>query len=72
MGDRYPIAPLVAATGAANLRVLADRLGYWHNYVRTVAPRGLTERQADRWATRLGLHPSNVWPEWGTDIDLAG
>lgn len=61
---RYPIGPLLVATGAENLRVLADRLGYHPVYVRCVATRGLTERQADHWATQLGVHPAFVWEQW--------
>jgi hypothetical protein len=25
---------------------------------------GLNAEQADRWAVRLGVHPSAIWPEW--------
>lgn len=46
------------------VEVLAHHVGV---SVRTVWRRlhqGLDEKRADRWATRLGLHPGEVWPEW--------
>lgn len=50
---------------------LAERLGV---HPRTVSRwRGLLldDMRADRWATALGLHPANVWPDWG-DPEIIG
>jgi len=65
----FPLDPLVAAVGhggAENRRVaLAVRVS-----IRTVcrwrAAGGLSERQADRAACALGLHPAEIWPSWFT------
>ena len=31
---------------------------------------GITEETADRIATTLGLHPSLLWPEWWSNLEL--
>jgi len=31
----------------------------------------MTEHLADRVATRLGLHPCRIWPDWFNPIDIA-
>jgi hypothetical protein len=31
---------------------------------------GINWRTADMLAVRLGLHPSNIWPEWNDEVDL--
>lgn len=42
----------------AGLLGVEDRQVYrWRLY-------GLSERQADRLCTRIGRHPSELWPEW--------
>lgn len=79
---RYPLAPLAAhlrielhATGArshddrteAGLALLADRLGIGHRWAKRMLANGLTERQADRAAIRLGLHPCTLWTSWWDD-----
>lgn len=51
-------APLPAAVVAARLRVHGRQVLRWRSYG------ALTERQADELATRLGVHPSMVWPDW--------
>lgn len=63
----YPLAPLAAAlqlpledTAGLAAAVRVDR-----RWVKRARHTGLTERQADMWATRAGLHPRNVWPLWG-------
>lgn len=52
----YDPALLVAAAGCS-LRTLAARLGVDP----AILCRPLSERQADRYATALDLHPSEVW-----------
>lgn len=64
---RYPIERLIAAAQLDNHAQLALRLGLHHDTVRHAAALGLTDRQADRWAVRLGLHPAWVWPTWFAD-----
>ena len=81
---RYPLEPLAAAlridlgqvgghrhdtdqlTGMA---LLAARIGVGHRTATRARQHGLTDRQADHWATRVGLHPSMVWPTWSTNLD---
>lgn len=65
MGERrrYPIAPLIAATGwsMARIRDIAPCNG---DEYRDRIERGVTERIADRLATAAGLHPLLLWPNW--------
>ena len=35
-----------------------------NSYARVVKRGTITEPAADRWATRLGLHPADLWPQW--------
>ena len=62
-GVRYPLETLMRRANVGDLAVLARRLGLKHGTVRDAACVGLTDRQADRWSCRLGLHPSWVWGE---------
>jgi hypothetical protein len=43
---------------------LSQAVGVGRRWVRRYRAAGLTERQADGWATRCGLHPLEVWPDW--------
>lgn len=58
---RYPLQPLLERAQTPDLHTLADRLGLAHQTVRLANTRGLSDWQADHWATRLGLHASWVW-----------
>lgn len=83
---RYPLHPLAEAlrielTTAERgngiephgLPALADRLHTDERHLRRALHHGLTDRQADRYATRIGMHPASIWPEWwdaaGDDAD---
>lgn len=66
--SRYPLADLETAAGATDLAHLARMLGVSHHWVRVLADAGLSERQADHFAVRLGLHPSWVWPQWWVNV----
>ena len=48
---------LPPAVFAAKLGVRERQLFRWIEY-------GLTERQADELALRVGYHPCEVWPDW--------
>lgn len=61
---RWPVEPLVAAAGGVE-KVLQQLDG---GNLSRARRDGLTDVQADRWATRLGYHPAQVWPDW---IDAA-
>ncbi len=61
---RWPLDPLLAATGHPPANQLATRIGVnvrtiwrWHH-------NGLTCQQADRAAIALNYHPANIWPTW--------
>ncbi len=61
---RWPIAPLLTATGHPPATQLAARIGVsvrtiwrWHHT-------GLDDCQADRAAVALGFHPANIWTTW--------
>jgi hypothetical protein len=55
-GGRGPLARIVRASGSTMKRAAAD---------------GITLDRADRWAVALGRHPSEVWPEWSMEEQLA-
>lgn len=43
---------------------LAEDLGTTDRTLHRCASTGLSPMLADKCATRLGLHPANIWPEW--------
>jgi len=59
---RWPIEPLTAITGSCN--GIVRLCGAAGGTVSHAALYGLTDRQADLWATRLGRHPDTIWPGW--------
>lgn len=88
MSIRYPLQPLADALrielhhpgrptdddqADSGLAALADRIGISHRQARRALHTGLTDRQADRFATRIGMHPASIWPQWwdaaGDDAD---
>jgi Bacterial regulatory proteins, gntR family len=70
-GRGWPLAPLLGACGLS-ASALARRLGVGGAVVSAAARRGLTDRQADEWAIRLGFHPMLVWGwAWIDDADHA-
>lgn len=64
---RFPLGPLLAASGDPTLIALQRRLGPDVNVARLKRD-GLTVWAADRYAIRLGLHPVLVWDDWGADL----
>jgi regulatory GntR family protein len=71
-GDRWwPLPPLLDAVGLTS-GGLGGRLGISGHQLALAARRGLTDRQADEWAIRLGVHPLSVWGwAWVSDADRA-
>ena len=55
----WPTKPLLDRCGG--VRGLCQALG-WNP--KGGLPDMITDKIADRWATRLGLHPEVVWPGW--------
>jgi Bacterial regulatory proteins, gntR family len=67
----WPLRPLLDASGLTATE-LARRLGVAGGAVTTAARRGLSDRQADEWAIRPGLHPLLAWGwSWIDDADQA-
>lgn len=62
MSRRYPLQPLLDATGLS-MKGLRARCPMSGSTYRTAIDRGLTADQADRWAVRCGMIPVAVWPE---------
>jgi hypothetical protein len=54
---KFDPSKLVEATGYDSLRTVARRLGIDP----ALLCRPLSANQADRYATRLGMHPGEVW-----------
>lgn len=63
---RYPLADLLEAAGMtlSEFRQVQPMSGSTY---RNALDLGLTEDQADRWATKVGRHPAEVWPGWMDD-----
>lgn len=59
---KYPIQPLLDATGLTWVKIVRE-LSIGGNEYRKYRDEGVTERVADRLASRLGLSAYNVWPE---------
>lgn len=68
----YPLEPLAEAMGCT-LSEVGRRLGVSGTTWKQYRDQGVSELVADRLATRAGLHPAVVWPEWMDDqIDEVG
>lgn len=70
----YQVHVLAAALGIDpdDPQTLAWRTGLSRSQVTRYRQLGLTEAQADRWATQAGLHPNTVWPHWGAGLPPMG
>ena len=60
-GQRWALRPLLDACGLTGLAGLAAELGVSRDVVTAAGRRGLSDRQADEWAIRVGWHPLLVW-----------
>lgn len=81
MTTRYPLEPLLTATGLTRRNPgarstdgtltghlgLAQILGVSARSITSWHTHGLTPHRADQAATHLGLHPSTIWPTWFHD-----
>lgn len=65
----WPLADLVAVSGLPE-HVIFARLNTSGRDRENVRMFGLTDKQADRWACRLRLHPGMVWADWFTIFDI--
>lgn len=48
---------------ALRLRVRGGTVGRW-----VKVGQHFNELEADRWAYKLGVHPSEIWPNWWSDV----
>lgn len=79
MKVRYPLEPLAirldaelgvqggrhpATDGPTGLTAVCEALHVSESSAKRYRRFGLSDRQADHAATVLGMHPSQVWPEW--------
>jgi hypothetical protein len=64
----FDVEALARALGIlpADTAALSAALGIGRRWIRRYRLVGLSEMQADRWATAAGLHPGDVWPTWWT------
>lgn len=67
---RYAIDPLVAALRATSMTNAARELGVSGSTIRRYLSDGIARDTAERYASRAGFHPYEVWPEMISD-DLA-
>lgn len=66
---RYPIDGLVARFETSS--EFADAIGANRRHVADALDHGVRWQTADRWACRLGVHPSEIWSDWFDNVDLA-
>lgn len=66
---RYPLEPLAAAIGEP-FNALGRLLGLSGSSWTVVRDRGVTERTAERYAVKLGIHPYVVWPEMVAEAEV--
>jgi hypothetical protein len=64
----YPLADLLRVARIPSRTALGRMLGCRVSHLGD----RLTDRQADRLAVALGLHPGTVWVEWWVDADDDG
>lgn len=60
----HPAEPLLERIGGGGPTDLATALAISHRHAERLIAHGLTDVQADRFAVRIGLHPSMVWVDW--------
>jgi uncharacterized Zn finger protein (UPF0148 family) len=63
---RYPLSSLVEASGLTEA-AFGRSVGLSGSTLKKARTSGLTESAADRYATRAGLHPFEVWEDWGLE-----
>ncbi len=71
---RFPLGPLRRRIAHIPLADVAAMAGMSHEAIRIAVRPGaetISLAQADRIAIGLGIHPSELWPEWWDDTDMA-
>jgi hypothetical protein len=68
-----PFAPFDRRFVHETDKAVTDRIGCSRRtLVRYRAQGQISEWVADRWCARLGVHPSEIWPEWAFPVDELG
>ena len=65
----YPLGPLIQMMGVTN-RQAGEFLNLNGRYYRKYATEGLSRDVAERYASKMGLHPYEVWPEMQDEDEL--
>ncbi len=65
---RFSLQPVIDLTRSDSYEQLAVRLGVTGDVVRQWSRRGLSSKQADLVATKLGFHPLNIWENFNDDL----
>ena len=65
---RFPLQPVMNLTRCESYQELGTRLGVSGDAVRQWSVRGLSSKQADFVATKLGFHPLNIWESFNDDL----
>ena len=60
----WPIQPLLDAAGTDQFVELGYLTGFAARTVHRWKETGIPDRNADKAACALGLHPYNIWPNW--------
>lgn len=60
---RWPLQPLLDRV-KLSAHALGKVKGFTGGQVNDAKANGLSDLMADRWATKLRIHPSQAWPEW--------
>ena len=67
---RFPLQPVIDLTRAESYEQLGIRLGVSGDAVRQWSVRGLSSKQADFVATKLGYYPLSIWENFNDDLDV--
>jgi hypothetical protein len=64
---RYPVAPLVNVVAGLTIREAETRFGVHHTTIqrwRSKPDTLIIEWEADKYAVKVGMHPSELWDDW--------
>ena len=67
MVPRWPVGPLLAALRERSLTV-SDMPDYLDRAYYRGKINGLSDQNADRAATWLGVNPVSIWPDWNEPV----
>ena len=68
---RWPLQPLFQAAGTTEYLELAVRTGFPARTIHRWKHNGIPDRNADRAAVALGLHPMTIWPNYCDELEPA-